>query len=227
MHPDCVKGLEETVELCQALGHEMVEAAPELDGRAFAKAFLTMVCGETRAGIEEAEALIGRKAKAADFEAVTWALNLLGGQFSAGDFARAVHTLKDTAQRVGYFFEEYDMLLTPTLAMPPVKTGALQPQGAELMAMKVLGRLNAGRLLRAVADIDALAEDTFAFIPCLPLFNASGQPAMSVPLYWNDEDLPIGMQFVGHYGDEAGLLRLAAQLEEARPWFERVPPVHA
>jgi amidase len=226
MHPDCVKGLEETVKLCQELGHEMVEAAPELDGSAFARAFLTMVCGETRAGIEEAEVLVGRKATSADFEAATWALSLLGKQFSAGDFAKAVHTLKDTAQRMGYFFEEYDMLLTPTLAMPPVKTGALQPQGAELMAMKLLGRLNAGGLLQIFADIDALAEDIFAFIPCLPLFNVSGQPAMSVPLHWNDEDLPIGMHFVGRYGDEAGLLRLAAQLEEARPWFDRVPPVH-
>jgi len=227
MHPDCVKGLEETVNLCQELGHEMVEAAPEVDGSTFAKAFLTMICGETRAAIKEAEVLIGRKATSADFEPVTWALNLLGQQFSAGDFALAVHTLKNSAQRLGYFFEDYDMLLTPTLAMPPLKAGALQPQGADLMAMKVLGRLNAGKLLRTFADIDALAEDTFAFIPCLPLFNATGQPAMSVPLCWNDEDLPIGMHFVGRYGDEAALFRLAAQLEQARPWFDRVPPVHS
>jgi amidase len=227
MHLDCVKGLEETVKLCQELGHEMVEAAPEVDGSTFAKAFLTMVCGETRAGIEEAELLVGRKATAADFEPVTWALNLLGRQFSAGDLARALHTLKDSAQRLGYFFEEYDMLLTPTAAMPPLKAGALQPQGGELMAMKFLGRLNAGGLLRIFADIDALAEDTFAFIPCLPPFNATGQPAMSVPLYWNDEYLPIGMQFVGRYADEAALFRLAAQLEQARPWRDYVPLVHS
>lgn len=226
MHPDCIKGLQETVNLCQELGHEMVEAAPQVDGSTFARAFLTMVCGETRAGIEEAESLVGRKATSADFEPVTWSLYLLGQQFSAGDFAVAVHTLKDTAQRLGHFFQEYDMLLTPTAAMPPLKAGALQPQGKDLAAMKVLGRLNAGWLLRIFADIDALAEDTFAFIPCLPLFNATGQPAMSVPLYWNDEDLPVGMQFVGGYGDEATLFRLAAQLEEARPWFDRVPPVH-
>jgi amidase len=227
MHPDCVKGLEETVKLCEELGHEMVEAAPEFDGSAFARAFFTMVCGETRAGIEESELLVGRKANWADFEPTTWALNLLGQQFSAGDFARAVHTLKDSAQRLGYFFENYDMLLTPTLAMPPLSAGALQPKGTDLTAMKVLGRLNAGGLLRAFADIDALAEETFAFIPCLPPFNATGQPAMSVPLHWNDEGLPIGMQFVGHYGDEASLFRLAAQLEQARPWADHVPPVHS
>jgi amidase len=225
-HPDCVRGLEETVALCQTLGHELVEATPELDGQAFALAFLTMVCGETRAGIKEAEELVGRKATSSDFEPVTWALNLLGSQFSAGDFAQAIHFLKDSGQRMGQFFEEYDLLLTPTLAMPPVKRGALQPQGTDLTAMKVLGRLNAGGLLRTVADIDALAAETFAFIPCLPPFNASGQPAMSVPLHWNDEGLPIGMQFVGRYGDEATLFRLAAQLEAAQPWSDRIPPTH-
>jgi amidase len=226
-HPDCVKGLEETVQLCQELGHEMVEATPDIDGSTFATAFLTLVCGETWANIEEAEPLAGRKATWADFEPATWALYLLGRQFSAGDFAKAVHTLKDSAQRLGYFFEDYDMLLTPTLAMPPLKAGALQVQGADLMAMKLLGRINAGGLLRVFADIDALAEENFAFIPCLPPFNATGQPAMSVPLHWNDEGLPIGMQFVGRYGDEATLFRLAAQLEQARPWFGRVPPVHS
>jgi amidase len=227
VHPDCVKALEETVALCQELGHEMVEATPRIDGKAFALAFMTMVCGETRAGVMEVEELVGRKATAADFEAVTWALNLLGGQFSAGDFARASQVLKAIAMQVGSFFDDVDLLLTPTLSMPPFKTGTLQARGADLQAMKVMGRLNAGRLLRAFADIEALAEETFAFIPFPPLFNATGQPAMSVPLVWNEEGLPIGMQFVGRYGDEATLFRLAAQLEEARPWFDKMPLVHA
>jgi amidase len=65
------------------------------------------------------------------------------------------------------------------------------------------------------------------FISFTPLFNATGQPAMSVPLHWNDDDLPIGMQFVGRFGDEATLFRLAAQLEEAKPWFHKRPPVSA
>jgi amidase len=227
MHSDCVAGLEETVKLCRELGHEVVEATPELDGRAFARAFLTMICGETRAGVYQAEELVGRKARSSDFEPTTWALHLFGKQFCSGDLAQATYTLKGTGQKLAPFFAEYDVLLTPTLASPPVKTGALQIHGPELVAMKALGRLNAGRMLRAVADIDALAEDTFAFIPCLPIFNATGQPAMSVPLHWNDAGLPIGMQFVGRYGDEATLFRLAGQLEQARPWRDRVPPVHA
>jgi len=104
-------------------------------------------------------------------------------------------------------------------------TGALQPKGAEALAMKVLGSLNAGGLINALAGIEALADQVFRFMPYTPLFNASGQPAMSVPLYWNDEELPIGMHFVGRYGDEATLFRLAGQLEHAAPWFDRTPPI--
>jgi len=227
VHPDCARGVRETARLCEELGHQVVEATPRIDGQAFAKAFLTMVCAETRAGVADAERLVGRKATAASFETQTWSMALLGDQFTAGDLAVAVALMKAAGRQVGTFFEDYDVLLTPTLAMPPVKIGALQPKSKDLVAMKVLGRLNAGKLLRAFADIDALAAETFAFMPFPPLFNATGQPAMSVPLVWNDEGLPIGMQFVGRYGDEATLFRLAAQLEQARPWFDREPAVHS
>ncbi len=225
VHEDCIKSLEATVKLCQDLGHELVEAAPKIDGKAFARAFLTMVCGETRANIEEAEAFFGRKATFSDFEPSTWAVGLLGKQCTAAEFSRAIRLLQNSARQVGQFFENYDVLLTPTLAMPPVMTGALQPKGTEVLAMKILGRLNAGALINALAGIDALADKIFEFVPYTSVFNATGQPAMSVPLYWNDEGLPIGMHFVGRYGDEATLFRLAGQLEQAKPWFDRIPPI--
>ncbi len=225
VHEDCVAGLEATVELCRDLGHEVVEAAPRIDGQAFASAFLTMICGETRADIEEAEALLGRRATLKDFEPATWALGLLGRKISAAEFSRAIRRLQRSARQIGHFFETVDVLLTPTLARPPVVTGALQPKGAEALAMKVLGALNAGGLINALTGIEALADEVFRFMPYTPLFNATGQPAMSVPLYWNDQGLPIGMHFVGRYGDEATLFRLAAQLEQAAPWFDRTPPV--
>jgi amidase len=223
VHEDCVKGVGATAELCVQLGHEVVEAAPQLDGHAFARAFFTMVCGETRADIEEAEILLGRKATSGDFESATWAVGLLGRQVTAAEFAVAIRYLKRIARQVGPFFEKYDVLLTPTLASPPVVTGSLQAQGAEATLMKVLARLNAGGLIKTLAGVDALADQVFEFVPFTPVFNATGQPAMSVPLYWNDEGLPVGMHFVGRYGDEATLFRLAGQLEAARPWFDRIP----
>jgi amidase len=224
---DCVKGLEAAARLCQDLGHEVVESAPQFDSKAFAKAFMTIVCVETRATIEEAEVLLNRKASFKDFEPTTWALGLLGRQCRAPEFSKSLNIAQLTARQIAKFFEKYDVLLTPTLAMPPVATGELQPKGIRAVAMKLLGSVNAGGLINAASGIDALAEHVFGFIPYTPLFNVTGQPAMSVPLYWNDAGLPIGMQFVSRYGDEATLFRLASQLEKAKPWSERIPPICA
>ena len=103
--------------------------------------------------------------------------------------------------------------------------GELQPHGYEAVALRLLSRLNAATLLNAAMGVDELASRVCEFVPFSPVFNATGQPAMSVPLHWNDAGLPIGMQFAGRYGDEALLFRLAGQLERAMPWFDRVPPI--
>jgi len=224
---DCVKGLEATAKLCKDLGHEVSEAAPQIDGKAFAKAFLTIVCVETRATIEGGEVLLNRKASFKDFEPSTWVLGLLGRQCRAPELSKSLDLAQLTARQIGEFFSTYDVLLTPTLAMPPVTTGALQPKGVRAVAMRLLGSLNAGVLINKLSGIDVSAQHVFGFMPYTPLFNVTGQPAMSVPLYWNNDGLPIGMQFVGRYGDEATLFRLASQLEKARPWSERIPPICA
>jgi amidase len=225
VHEDCIKGMEEAVQLCKDLGHELTEAAPQIDRDMFAKAFMTIVCAETRAGIEKSEFLIGRKAKFRDFEASTWMLGLLGKQLRAPQLSNAKFYLQYISRLIGWFFEKFDVLLTPTLALPPIKIGALQPNKKDAFIMKFLGRLNAGSLLMAVKGIEDLAQKAYTFMPYTPLFNVTGQPAMSVPLYWNEDGLPIGMQFVGRYADEVTLFRLAAQLEKAKPWADRLPPI--
>jgi amidase len=141
------------------------------------------------------------------------------------EFAKALRWLKLNARKIAQFFEEYDVLLTPTLALPPLEIGTLQPKRGEAMILNVLNRANAGSLINALAGVDALAQKVYAFMPYTPVFNVTGQPAMSVPLHWNGDGLPIGMHFVGRYGDEATLFRLAGQLEEAKPWAARVPPI--
>jgi amidase len=224
---DCVQGLEATAKLCGELGHEVVEATPPLDGISFFKAFVTVVCGETRAVIEESEILLGRKASYKYFEPATWLCALMGRQFRAADLSLALNLIQRMSREIGQFFKKYDVLLTPTLAMPPVVTGTFQIKGLQAVMMKLLARFNAGSVINALVGIDKLAAQSFEFTPFTPLFNATGQPAMSVPLHWNDTGLPIGMQFVGRYGDEATLFRLAGQLEKARPWADRIPPVCA
>ncbi|HEU65368.1 MAG TPA: amidase [Chloroflexi bacterium] len=223
---DCVKALEATIELCKNLGHEVVEAAPRIDGKAFSRAFLIIISVETRATIEEGELLLNRKAEATDFESDTWMLGLLGRQCRASEFSRALNFVQRMARQIGEFFEKYDVLLTPTLARPPIPIGSLQPVETQRAARKeLLDKIRDGELIDELNEIEILSQHVYEFIPYTPLFNVTGQPAMSVPLYWNDEGLPVGMQFVGRYGDEATLLRLAGQLEKAQPWSERVPPI--
>ena len=223
--PDCLKGLEAAIGLCLELGHEVEEAVLPFDGEAFARAFLTMVCVETRATIQEVEAHAGRQATPRDYEPVTWAAALLGRETGAVEFARAVHLLKRTGREVGHFFQSYDMFVTPTLACPPVAIGALLPQGAEAIALDILNRFNAGSLLSALHSADSMTQRILEFMPYTLLPNATGQPAMSVPLHWTEAGLPVGIQFIGRYADEATLFRLAAQMEAARPWAGRMPPI--
>jgi amidase len=225
VHDDCIAGLEATVKLCKELGHEMVEATPQIHGPALATAFLTMLCAEVRADIDEAEGLIGRRAKPSDLETETWALAQLGGCLSGATIIKAVRRLQRASRQLHQFFEDFDALLTPTLARPPVVTGTLLPQGIEALGLRLMGRLRAGRLLDFVAVVERSAERVYEYVPYTVPFNVSGQPAMSVPLHWSDEGLPIGMHFVGRCGDEATLFRLAGQLERARPWFDRRPPI--
>jgi amidase len=146
---------------------------------------------------------------------------------SAQDFLHAQHTLEMMSRNLGQFFENYDLLLTPGIAEPPVKSGSLQLRGLQAIMLSVLARLNAGRLIELFGGIDSAVEDMFDFTPYTHIFNISGQPAISLPLYWTRDELPLGMQFAAKYAQEAMLFRLAGQLEAAKPWADRLPPVHA
>lgn len=227
VHDDCKAALADAVSLLESLGHELIEASPPVDRDQFNKAFLTVVCGELKADLIEAQRLTGRAPGPDNVEFTTWALNLLGGELSAGAFVVAERYLRKASRQVGEFFTGYDALLTPTLSVPPFPIGSLQPPAHERAVLKILGRVRAGSVLRLIGALEQAAEKIFDVIPYPPLFNVTGQPGMSVPLYWNAQNLPIGVQVVGRYGDEATLFRLAGQLEAARPWKDRRPPVFA
>ncbi len=223
VHADVLKGLAETVSLLQDLGHELVEDAPLVDGQAFSLAFVTILAAELRADIKEAARAAGKRLSVKDFDPASFGLGMLGKALSAEEYASAARYLQMAARDIARFFVGYDMLLTPTLSQPPVPIGSLQPSAGEKALIRQIGRLDAGGLLKLMGIIKPLAAKTFEFIPWTPVFNVSGQPAMSVPLHWNAEGLPIGMHFVGRFGDEASLFRLAGQLEGARPWANRIP----
>jgi amidase len=220
---ECKAGLRTAVQLLESLGHELHEDAPTIDRHAFAMDFTTILMGETRADIEWVTGLAKCKPSASDFEPVTYALGLLGKVFKASDYANAKRNLQMTCRKIGQFFERYDVLLTPTLATPPFIIGARQPSSFESGAMKIIGALNAGWIIPLLGIVEPIANKSFEFIPFTPPFNVTGQPAMSVPLHWTPEGLPVGMQFAARLGDDATLFRLAAQLEQARPWADKKP----
>lgn len=225
VHEDCMRALADAAALLSDLGHELVEAAPRVDPEACARAFVVVLAAETRATIEQAAQAAGRPPHRRDFEPSTWALGLLGRATPASEYAAASNLLQAAGRAVARFFTGHHALLTPTLARPPAQIGALQPRAAERRLMALLNPLGAGWAYRAGGMVDRLARETFAYMPYTPLFNVTGQPAMSVPLHWNAEGLPVGVQLAGRFGDEALLLRLAGQLERARPWAGRTPPV--
>jgi amidase len=224
VHEDCVNGLKETALLLERLGHEVTEAAPEIDRDVFSLSYLTVLVGEISAQVTAIIKRAGQKSSVLDFEPGTQALTALGKVISAADYAKALNYLHASSRKIAMFFENYDILLTPTIAQPPVPIGSLRVSQGESRMIRMQSSLNAAWIMKALHIIDMLSKKTFDFIPYTAIFNVTGQPAMSVPLCWSGEGLPIGMQFAARFGDESMLFRLAGQLERAQPWFNKLPP---
>ena len=225
MHPDNVAAVLDAVELLEELGHEVVEVNLPLDAEQLASAYLTVVAAGIGAAIAQTEEQTGRKPRAEDFELPTWFLGQVGRELSAVELTQAREAGFDAGRTLATVYEEnnLDVHLSATTAYPPAQIGQLQPSMAERGALAALRRAPVGRALRIV--LSQLAANSLAHTPNTQVFNMSGQPAMSVPLYWNSAGLPIGTQFAGRFGDEVTLLRLARQLELARPWEPRLPPL--
>lgn len=223
VHPDCVRAVTDAAHLLESLGHEVVEDTLPLDREAFNRCFLTVVCCETAAELIDAARFTGRAVRRQDVEVNTWAIALIGRSIAAPEYSDAVRQLQRMSRRVATFFERYPVFLTPVLAGPPFPHGELQPPPSERILLKAVGALRAPGLLRLLGALERAAGTVYEWMSYTPLANATGQPAMSVPLSWNAEGLPIGVQFMGRFGDEATLFRLAAQLEQAAPWFNRRP----
>ena len=225
VHPGCAQAVEKTARLLEELGHKVEENRPDIDGKALANSYLAMYMGEIAADIEELQPILGRKAKRDDLEALTWTLGLLGRTFSAGYFVKQMREWGIASRVMGRFHEKCDLYLTPTMAYPPVRIGELQPKPVERALMTLVNSMGMGGLLKLSGITDKLAIESLSKTPFTQLANFTGQPAMSVPLHWTEDGLPCGVHFMGRFGDEATLFRLAAQLEQARPWFDKRPPV--
>ena len=201
-HDDCLDALAEAEDLCRSLGHEVVEAPFDAGAEQLSRAAVTLLATDTLNAMTERADALGRPLVEEDVEPGTWAIAQFGAARSASDYARAVRTIHQIGRRLAAHMENYDVILSPTMATPP---------------------LPLGKLSLSNPDREEQGAATLASIGFTQLANAAGNPAMSVPLAWNEGGLPIGIQFLGRMNDEATLFRLAGQLEKAQPWFDRRP----
>ncbi|UCF39024.1 MAG: amidase [Acidobacteriota bacterium] len=228
IHPECEKAVLKTCELLEELGHVVVEAEPEINGRRLIESFICLVCAETAADLSQLGMILGRKVRASEIEPVTGVLALLGRALKARDLSMARRYWGAVGRKMGRFHLEHDLYLTPSLGTPPVRVGEMDPSRAERILIGGFSRLGAGgALLKLAGVVDQMADKVFSRVPFTQLANLTGQPAMSVPLHWTEDGLPCGVQFMAPLNDEATLFQLAGQLERARPWTERRPPVWA
>ncbi len=188
-----------TAQLCEQLGHQVIEARPRLDWEQFFEATVVLWAANLAVFIDYAAMLTGRPVDEEHLEATTLACYREGKQVKAEALLKAQAVANQVCRGIGGFFQECDILLTPTVAQPPLPVGVINANAPGL-------------------DAKAWSNRTFEFCPFTPLFNMTGQPAISLPLHQNTNGLPLGVQFVGRYGAEATLLQLARQLEQAAPW---------
>jgi len=205
IHPDCVAAVEHTAALCAALGHEVVDDEPSVDIEGFTRAWSHIVACGTHLSVRDVVDGLD------SVERVTRLACELGATLSGADYLAAIETVHAIGRQMAGFLVPYDMLLTATLGEPPA----------------LLGRFASGR---DDADgwtdfLDYRLRHVLPYSPFTALANGTGQPAMSVPLWWNQAGLPVGTHFMARAGDDLAMVQLAAQLEQAQPWFERRPPL--
>ena len=200
LHADCIAAVQHAAKLCADLGHEVDEASPDLDQELLLPRFMAIWCANLAAVIDFIAQLTGQTPSLDNLEGLTLGLYEAGKRVSASEYVQAKMVLNQAARGAAKFHQSRDLWLTATLGAPPLKLGVLDME--ERDPQKAFAPL-----------ID--------YVPFTALQNVTGQPAINLPLFWNEAGLPIGVQFVAPFGDELTLLQLATQLEQAEPWFGR------
>ncbi len=202
--PECRKAAMEAAKLCESLGHKVEESKWPIDAAMMRGAFLTIINVSVARALDDGAKMLGRPVTEKDVEPVTWVMAQQGQNVSSVAYARAIGTLHQIGLMLAKFQQTYDIILNPTLGKPPVSLGLLS---------------------LTPKDMQTFTKEITEFSPFTAVYNATGQPSMSVPLHWTPNELPVGVMFTARFGDEATLFRLAAQLEKAKPWAERRPKI--
>jgi amidase len=203
--PECRAAVASTAALLESLGHHLDQSAPAaMFEREFLRHFVTIISADTEATLQAFEMLLGRPIGLDEIEPRNAAHRRAGKQLSAVTYLQSRAWLGMWTRRMAEWWNSYDLLLTPTVAAPPPELGWFTADGPEQEEARI-----------------------GSFMPYTAQFNMTGQPAISLPLHWTPGGLPVGVQLVAAYGREDVLVRVASQLEQAAPWRDRHPPVHA
>ena len=224
LHPENRKALEKTTATLRSLGHEVTEVRLPLPPESFIEGYAALIAADVAATLRKAETLVGRRAQAGDVELATWVLARMGEAQSAADVTMALWTMQLFSRQWLGWSAAFDLLLTPTVGVPPLQIGANKLTPMQRHGLKLLTALPGGALLSQRPKVIEAFEPVFEASPYTMVANVTGQPSMSLPLHWTEDGLPMGMLFTAAIGDEATLFRLAAQLEQALPWRDRIAP---
>ena len=200
--PDCAKAVKSTAKALAGAGHEVEAARPDFDHTALIDAMMTVLMGGLAPLADMWAKQRGRPIEEDDLEPQSHSVIARSRATTLAAYIGSLSVMNREVRRLSGFFETYDVLVTPTMAAPPPKLGVLSTDET---------------------DVDTFLAQLFGLAPFTGPFNATGQPAISLPLAFSSDGLPIGIQCVGRYGADATLLQLAAQLEVIRPWSKKRP----
>ncbi len=203
-HADCTAGVAATAKLLSGLGHHVEEAALPIGADEAAGLFLPMWAAYLAWDIDAEAERRGRPPKDDELQGLTWGFYEIGKTVTAAQFLDLRTKAQAMSRRIAQFMQGFDVTLTSTLATPPIRNGVIDLKTRD-----------------AMTGFLPLAD----YVPYTPVQNLTGQPAISLPLHWSADGLPVGMMFAARFGDEATLFRLAAQLEAAQPWAGRHPKI--
>lgn len=220
----CVKAVRDAATLLEKLGHTVEEIPLPYEKSLVTEAFFVNVLSETAATLRELSEYLGRPLRRDDVELNTWAQARLADGLSAADVSYQQRRWNTLNRLMGQLHQTYDLLLTPALPRPPIAIGTFQNRASEERLLKLVDTLGGLKYLHGTRTVNELADRSLGYISYTVIANMTGQPSMSVPLYWSEAGLPIGVMFSGRLGDEATLFQLAGQLEQEQPWFDKRPP---
>lgn len=221
--PEAVKAVEQAAALLRDLGHEVEEARPDMDMRQMCLDWLYVWFAQCAAIVDTVRRMTGCGLEG--FEPDTLAMAAFGRALPADQYALCQGRWQQYMIALDRYLARYDFWLTPSVARPPCVIGENDTPAWLQSSLKLALRVGAGKVVAKSGQIEEQALKSLEVTPFTQLANITGVPAMSVPLHWCDNGLPLGVQFVGGHGDEGKLFSLAGQLEQARPWFDRQAPL--